>query len=228
MTSILEYAEHCRAIYDDDPAVGGWTRAHFRPGLNTGLQAAVFTRGQETVVSFKGTTFTDPNDVIADAKLGLGMNSTYFWEAEAFVSRYATGANVSVTGHSLGGAIAQIVGHRRKLPYVTFNAPGVALFASKGVLKSNPVMTAGRAVGTFVSAFRHPIQAKRDLCALGNKNNGLNYRLYGDAVSMIGVHYGPVSTLQAPGVSGNPASRHLIGNVIDVLTNRTEGQIAFP
>ncbi|MEO0913865.1 MAG: hypothetical protein AAFY59_12890 [Pseudomonadota bacterium] len=228
MPSILDYAEHCEAVYSDNPAVVGWARAHFRASLNSGLQAAVFTRGQETVVAFKGTTFTDPNDVIADAKLGLGMNSTYFWEAEAFVKRYATQGNVSVTGHSLGGAIAQIVGHRRRLPFVTFNAPGVALFASKGVFKSNPILTAGRAVGTLVSAFRHPIQAKRDLCALGNTNNGINYRLWGDAVSMMGVHYGPVSTLQAPGVSANPGSRHLIGNVINVLGNAAEGQMAFP
>jgi putative lipase involved disintegration of autophagic bodies len=40
-----------------------------------------------------------------------------------------TGSRVSVCGHSLGGAIAQIVGSRLRLPFATFNAPGVGLIS---------------------------------------------------------------------------------------------------
>ena len=76
MASILDYGLLANAVYDASPSVPGWTTRNFRAGLGTGLQAAVFTRDRQVVVAFKGTTPTQGSDLIADLKLGVGMNTT--------------------------------------------------------------------------------------------------------------------------------------------------------
>jgi len=53
------------------------------------------------------------------------------------------GVKVTLTGHSLGGALAQVVGHKLNLKFVTFNAPGMlrqthglSRFATRGTIRS--------------------------------------------------------------------------------------------
>ena len=225
MPTIETYAKLANAIYSDDVQVGEWTRARHRAGLSSGLEAAVYTRGTAQVVSFKGTT--TPDEVVADAKLGLGMNTTYYWEAEAFVKKYATAAEVYLTGHSLGGAIAQIVGHRRELPFVTFNAPGVGLVATKNILYTPPHMTAIRTAGSIFSTFRHPIQAYRDARSVFHKNRGINYRLSGDVVSRTGVHYGKVKTISGARF-GWGIAQHKMGNMVTAILEGGPAAQPFP
>ncbi|QHQ34313.1 hypothetical protein [Algicella marina] len=224
MATIQEYALMSQAVYADEPQIPGWACANFHSGLGTGLQAAVFTRGASTVVAYKGTTPSNTNDLLADLKLGVGMNTSYFWNAEAYAARYAPG-EVVFTGHSLGGAIAQIVGNRRRLPFVTFNAPGVALFASRNVLTSMPHMTAVRLVGGTLSAFRHPIQMVRDVRSAFHSSLGVNYRLSGDVISQVGLHYGNLVSIQG---AGDPLTQHGIGTMITALEGQGYGDITFP
>ncbi|MEO0912703.1 MAG: hypothetical protein AAFY59_06920 [Pseudomonadota bacterium] len=225
MTSIYEYALMADAVYSDDPVVEGWTTAHFRSGLGSGLQAATFTLGNTKVVAFKGTTPSQTSDLVADLKIGTGMNSSYFWDAEAYVEKFASEAGVVVTGHSLGGGIAQVVGNRRRLPFVSFNAPGVGLIASRNVLSANPVMTAVRVVGSTVSAVRHPLQMVRDVKAAFHKSLGVNFRLSGDLISEIGLHYGKIVTLAA---SGDPLTQHKMEKVLEVVGGGATRDVSFP
>ena len=225
MASILDYGLMSNAIYDASPDVPGWACRHYRASLGTSLQAGVFARGTEIVVAFKGTTPTQVNDLIADLKLGVGMNTTYFSEAEEFVQRYASEGNVTVTGHSLGGAIAQVVGNRRELPFTTFNAPGVAVLASRNMGDASPSMTALRIAGSIVGALRHPMQTARDIGAAFNVVNGKNYRLTGDPVSAIGVHYGDVINIQG---SGDLSARHSMETVLEHLRRYNYANILFP
>lgn len=225
MTTINEYALMSEAVYSDTPTVPGWTTAHFRSGLGTGLQAAVFTKGSTKVVAFKGTTPTQGSDIVADLKIGTGMNTSYFWTAEAYVAQFANEAGVVVTGHSLGGGIAQIVGNRRRLPFVSFNAPGVALIASRNFHTANPMMTAVRTVGGALSAFRHPMQMMRDVRSAFHTSLGVNFRLSGDIVSEIGLHYGRIVTIAA---SGNPLTQHKMETVLETLGASSSRDVAFP
>ena len=119
MASILEYANLADAVYDDKPNVDGWIRKAFKPtgsGPHDSLQAAAYSKGGELVFAFKGTT-ANVGDVAADLKLGVGMNTVQFGQAQDFVDSTGIGsANlVNVCGHSLGGAIAQTVGNRERM-----------------------------------------------------------------------------------------------------------------
>lgn len=224
MATILDYGRLANAIYADQPSVPGWTVVAFRPGQGTGLQAAVFTRHQETVVAFKGTS--QATDVVADLKIGLGMNTSMFSEAESFVSRHAGADGVVVTGHSLGGAIAQTVGNRRRRPFVSFNAPGVALLASQNLGTVVPALGLVRlAVGATVGAIRHPMQTLRDVGAAFHDSLGVNYRLSGDLVSAYGLHYGPIVHLQG---QGDPLTQHRMTTMNAVLERFGYQNIGFP
>lgn len=223
MTSITDYALLANAVYDDDPRCDGFVRTAFRPGGNSGLQAAVFTKNGKTIVTFKGTSAA--MDVVADLKLGVGINTSLFSEGEQFVAQHASGDGIVVTGHSLGGAIAQTVGNRRRLPFVSFNAPGVAIIASQNLGDINPILGAVRVAGGAIGAIRHPMQTMRDMVSAFHDSLGTNYRLSGDLVSQIGLHYGPIVNLEA---SGDPRHQHRMGTMLEVLGAGSAGQIDFP
>src|SRR5277367_202873 len=198
MPTIRDLGLLANAVYDAVPAVQGWNCPAHRVasgGLN-GFQAATFTQAGVTVLVFRGTA--QAMDVAADLKLGTGMNSTYFSDGEAYAAAVPPGDNVYVCGHSLGGAIAQVVANRGGYKMVTFNAPGVAVFASRNLGDATLGMTAVRTGGMLLSAVRHPMQAYRDVRSSFHTVRGLNIRLSNDAVSSMGVHYGEVVTLQGP------------------------------
>jgi hypothetical protein len=224
MTAILDYGLMADAVYSANPSVPGWTTTSFLEGGQSGLQAAVFTSGRMTVVAFRGTS--GASDVVADLKICLGMNTSMFSEAEFFFGRHAPDEDAVLTGHSLGGAIAQIVGNRRRLPFVSFNAPGVALLASQNLASVVPALGAARiALGATIGAIRHPMQTLRDIGAAFHTSLGVNYRLSGDLVSAYGLHYGPIVHLQG---RGDPLTQHRMTTMISTLRDCGYKNIRFP
>ena len=224
MATLLDLARLSNAVYDLNPAVPGWVRGDFHPasGMLDGFQAAVFAKGSEVVIVYRGTA--QGMDAVADLKLGTGMNSTYFSAGEEFAAPYFGRSNVIVTGHSLGGAIAQVVANRRGFLMATFNAPGVAVIASRNIGESTLAMNAVRTTGMMASAFRHPMQAGRDIASAFRTVRGVNLCLEFDAVSRIGNHYGQV--MRIPGSSANPLTEHRITTVISVLERPMNATLA--
>lgn len=225
MPSILEFAELSSEVYNSIPKdVGEWKMSIARVKWLSGeLQAAVYTKNRQTIVAFKGTS--GGMDVVADIKLGLCMNTSYYRKAEEFVAQNAP-AGAYLTGHSLGGAIAQAVGHRHNMPFVTFNAPGVALsptFNTGSVFRNltqlNPIMAVGRLYGAAYGGLRHPNQTDRDYNAFANVDRGINYRLYGDQVSNLGIHRGKVTTISGKGIPWGVGARHKMKHLITALHN---------
>lgn len=222
MASMMTYARMADAVYADDPAVDGWTRVGFdatRGSLTDPFQGAAFRRGNEVVFAFKGTS--SAGDAVTDAKLGVGMNTHQYARAGEFVSRTPVeGARVSLTGHSLGGAIAQIIGNRHRLAFVTFNAPGVGL-VSRNVGEVAATLGLGtaalRSAGAAISAIRHPMQAMQDAGSLFYRVRGMNFRVGKDVVGCIGVHYGPVVELAYSGGAMDVLTKHRMATVISCL-----------
>jgi hypothetical protein len=191
------------------------------------FQGAAFQRGDSVVFAFKGTSpmsRSAAGDLVADLKLGVGMNTVQFDQANQFVDEtlVPSGAQVFLCGHSLGGAIAQIVGNRRRLPFVTYNAPGVGVIAGNldELGDQSVVMATLRVAGSLISVFRHPVQAAQDAGSLFYRVRGMNVRLSTDIVSQIGIHYGRISTLPYSG-----SNAHGIGTVIQVLEGSATGAI---
>lgn len=82
------------------------------------------TKQEEYVVSFRGTT-GDPMTVAEDlANVILSVHSFQLPYAQKLMGKLPKGANVTVTGHSLGGYIASYMTLTKGMPGVTFNAPG--------------------------------------------------------------------------------------------------------
>src|SRR5271156_469456 len=134
MPTIRDLGLLAAAVYDELPAVQDWTcPGHLAASSSwNGFQAATFTKEGVTVIVFRGTS--QAMDVGADLRLGAGMNTSYFSDGEAYAAGASPpGDNVYVCGHSLGGAIAQVVANRGGYKMVTFNAPGVAVFASRNL-----------------------------------------------------------------------------------------------
>ena len=86
-------------------------------------------------------------------------------------------AEITLTGHSLGGALAQLLAYATGFPATTFNAPG----AAQVIQKLEPQLSG-------LSSLSNP------LGSLGVTN----YRLYGDLVSTIGAQVGSTITYEPP------------------------------
>ncbi|HEY2708004.1 MAG TPA: hypothetical protein VGI95_08115 [Caulobacteraceae bacterium] len=221
MPTIRDLGLLAAAVYDENPAVSGWSSpGHLRAsGAFSGFQAATFVRDGMTIVVYRGTAQT--MDVAADVKLGAGMNSTYFSAGEDYLASVQPVGPIWVCGHSLGGAIAQVVANRRNVPMITFNAPGVAVFASREIGQANLPMAAVRTAGMLVSSLRHPMQAYRDVRSTFHTVRGMNICLENDAVSQIGLHYGEVVRIR--GTSSNPLTEHRMATVNQVLATNPIG-----
>ena len=224
MPTINDFAQMASGAYDATPSVSGW---HAGPPVydsNSGLRSVIYSNGDVVVVAFRGTD--NASDLVEDAELTMGMNTAMYPIGEAVASGAGSSGPVYVTGHSLGGAVAQVVGKRMELPFVTFNAPGVALLASRNIGSAYPLATLARLQGAVNSALRRPGQAISDIRSTFNSVNGKNYRLSTDIVSATGVHYGDIVTLPAGTV--NPATAHGIATMIGVLSGSATGAITFP
>jgi len=210
--------------WERDLSASGWSCTDFKyaSGSWNGFQACIFAKGGKKVVAFRGTA--QAMDGVADLKLGTGMNSTYFDDGETFSELTNGASDVLLTGHSLGGAIAQVVANRTGYTMATFNAPGVGVIASRNILETTASMSAIRLVGMTASIFRHPEQAAKDVWNTFRRVKGINLCLEFDAVSQIGNHYGKVKRISGTGI--NPITQHGIGTMISVLEKTGNANLA--
>ncbi len=140
-----------------------------------GFSGAVFSNGQEDVLAIQGTLI-NPNPfassnktLLADSAWVTGsLNSFLVGEVSAAAQELASidfsNLPIILTGHSLGGAIAQILGGETGLPVMAFDAP-----------------ESGALAPLFPSSTFAPI--------VGDTFNGGtddNIRMYGDQVSVSG------------------------------------------
>lgn len=137
----ISYAKLADAIYDfDNVTVDSWELIESN-GKSSGMDAGVYKSRDtnELALAFRGTETCDfpcsfkeledtARDAIADAAIGIGTVSDQFKDAFRFaqgvVSRYP-GIKITVTGHSLGGGLAQAIGAVLGLETFAFNSSPV-------------------------------------------------------------------------------------------------------
>jgi hypothetical protein len=134
MKSIVEYALMAASAYQFArsganrvvPPSGTGREENFEyytRDQDTGFEAKVFKRGaNEFVIAFTGTD--EWRDWITNASAALGWISNPLKQAAALYARVVEeneGAQVSFTGHSLGGGLASLMGVFFDRPAVTFD-----------------------------------------------------------------------------------------------------------
>jgi len=142
--TILGHAQLAQAVYDatGNTTPEGWNRAGDPILGNTGFKAAVFERTKpdgrvERVLTFAGTDDLADWAVNIDQAilgpgdfLGIGPNTQYQQAlnlATSEVLKASSDGNVdlSITGHSLGGSLAQYASMMTGTEAVVFNSAGV-------------------------------------------------------------------------------------------------------
>lgn len=162
---------------------------------NLGYAAVAYESPDHTnvVIAFRGTVFPPTSqvewlqftkDVAADVSFGGSVASPFLisevTDAATFTSEVRhefPGAVITLTGHSLGGALAQLIGKASGLPAYGFNAPGAGQLFEPLILS-----------GAFA-----PLGAIATEAVTND-----NYRLYGDQISLFGTATGSTVTLKDP------------------------------
>lgn len=124
MTTTLEYAvmagrayQTTRADINKFPGLADWLEPLDKRKVDdtSGFEAGYFknTPTNEIVISYAGTYDKSNDDKLADIGLATGVGSAQLFQAvEYYLQVKATnpGATITLTGHSLGGGLASLVG----------------------------------------------------------------------------------------------------------------------
>ncbi len=147
----------------------GWSRLSdaelagqgIHPALLQKSQAVIYQTppdwpgGQKTVLAFRGTA--DLEDAIVDHDQALGLATTQYAAAALLgpqVQRHF-GADVLVTGHSLGGGKAQAAGVTGQLQGTMFNAAGLHPLSTGDVLPTTGQFQQFRTSGDPLTAVQN-------------------------------------------------------------------------
>ncbi|MBL6454905.1 hypothetical protein JMJ55_06190 [Belnapia sp. T6] len=178
-------------------------------------------KGRIACVCFRGTA-NGKDAVVADlGGIGLGLNALAMKlnDAVEFTANVARRTEVCwLTGHSLGGAFAQLVGAICQMPAVTWNAPGALALLNQ--MSGNPIRalvggagSAGASVLASLASFGlgGQVVSYFNKAAAGMGNDAFppvaNFRGNMDPVSLLGVHIGtPVQTIDCPTQLPHPHS----------------------
>jgi hypothetical protein len=144
--ALLAQASYNDPVLDKRIVVGGleYKAIDFANDPKTGFQATAYDHlnangSHEVVIAYRGTEFgREPvHDGLTDAGMALAGINAQTAQSEAFTQKVLAkaeqkaeqghyGLNVTVTGHSLGGTLAEINAYKFGLHGETFNAYGAA------------------------------------------------------------------------------------------------------
>lgn len=252
MATILDCAALADDVYADMGAPGGWARVEAAiPGKDwTGFAGAAYLGPQGALaIAFRGTEFGKDfvRDVVLADILGVfaqilpisQVDHAEKFAKSAIAVHGATGKPVHIVGHSLGGALVQLVaGQLKGTIGVTFNAPGVSFHMSRALRKIVNkdgilnIRAAGDAVSKPLSALSAHIGARlitlKQVAVPGAAASGKVMKSV-SAGFFVGLQAGPVlgaaatAAMMAPSVVGGALRAHGMATVIDALKNDAIG-----
>ena len=111
----------------------GWKKIHVEENKKTGFYGEVYKCGDELAVVYRGTDTARGKKesvkdfLVGDLPMGFGITSGQYADAKKLydkVQKSYGGKRIILTGHSLGGSLAQLVSAESGRKAVTFNAYG--------------------------------------------------------------------------------------------------------
>ena len=157
------------------------------------------------IIAFRGTVTTPGlaqlQDLYADVSFFTsvatpGLNAI-LTDAAHFVATIHSefkGALITLTGHSLGASVAQLIGQESRFSVETFNGAG------------------GKALFSQVASDLAPVDD------LGTSGMSIQYRLYGDQFSLGGTQFANTHTISAADPPGT-TFYHFSDQLVDLVAN---------
>ena len=185
MATTLDYAKLSQSVYQNTEPEGWRTLPVDQPtgASDSGFYGAAYqsTETGEIVIAYRGTEpWSDlyKDLLTTDGKIAAGAEDQQFVDALAFAkdvqdTYQGLGNEISVTGHSLGGGLAQLAADTFGWGGVTFEAPGMGNYSPP-------------ADGGMIDSF---LQANN--LSMGNVGDLTSYTVFGSSISSIpGEHIG--------------------------------------
>lgn len=172
--------------------------------------AMTFKRDNNIVISYRGTDFNDAGDWIQDISYGIVGYAGQEDIAQKYalkVAKHYPNCNIYVTGHSLGGYLAQIGGaaliqngyesNIKEIGY--FNGMGLFFLSNINSKINQKLNITKNRYQSLVNTFNiTQSKAKQSLTSWYNNGGKLvSYRINGDIISAIGQHCGDVESFNA-------------------------------
>ena len=113
---------------DSPIKLDGWQMVYKEPETKNGFEGQIYQKGNNIVVVYKGTNQTK-DFLNSDIPMGVGYSPKQQEDAHNLFLKAQSmykdkNVNIEVTGHSLGGSMAQIESARTGVQATTFNAYG--------------------------------------------------------------------------------------------------------
>ena len=161
-----------RADINQIPAPQGWTPMRHET-QSSGFEAISFQRGNEIVIAFAGTnpnSLLDPDNA-ANIGLATGFGSDQLLQAAEYylqVKAANQNANITFTGHSLGGGLAALIGVFFGKQAVTFDQAPFANSAELNLLTPDVAANLKTYLSTRLDSSGNRIYADVALAGLTN------------------------------------------------------------
>ena len=191
MPTVLEYMQLATRVYNASVVnvigvPGDWREVDWQPDRYTGFSAGVYMNDatNEMVISYTGT-----NSMVADPlnwTAGLGVPAPQIYDAMAyyfaFREAYPT-ANITFTGHSLGGGLASLMAVMFDKQATVFDQAPFQPAAVNPALM--PTYAAAMAAAGYVDEALVLFIASAGLLALTRESNVSHYYLEGEILNTI-------------------------------------------
>ena len=177
-----------RDVYNNEQKeINGYKPVEKLEDAQTGLRVVTYKKNNDIIVAYCGTN--DVKDFVSDAQMAMNEVPEQFEKANQYYLNTVEknpNASVMVTGHSLGGSLAQLVASKnRTTSAITFNAFGIKSIMNNKNKESQEVFQ--------------------------DNKNSFNYIIMGDPVSNSTQHVGVTTRLKKTAINN-----HSIANYINL------------